>query len=278
MNTYNTESLKLYYNKNNQSFLSHLQNFREHLIRCFLFFLINIIFLLLIKKKIIFDYIIFFHFKKNLLLCNENNFLKEKSFFLLEDKILLQNRDFFGQINTYFLVIFYLGLILSFPYCIYEIWKFIKPALKNNEKITIKNIFILSFILFFIGSFFGYFLLFPITINFINNFSISKFIFNIFDLYNYIYSMFYCTIMMGIIFLLPIFIIVLLKLEIISHYILRKYKLYFLFIIFVIISAITPGDILITLISIFPILFLYEIILFFYFYDIKNNIKKILNK
>ncbi len=190
-----------------------------------------------------------------------------------EKHLEIQNRSIFGQFNIYIWACLWGGVILSFPYIFYEFWMFICPALSNQEKKYTQNILIIASLLFLFGICFGYFVLFPFIIFFGTNFQISSIPKNIFDLSDYISLIINTILSMGITFLFPLFIYMLTKLELLSNIFLTKYKKHAFLIILIFSSAITPGDLISTIIVLIPLLILYQISIYIskYFSTTKKN-------
>lgn len=243
-------------------FIEDIEILRKHIIRM----IIGIIFctlILMFNKKIIFDFIILAPAKKNFitykLLKNIDFLLGKQNTFSLKENLKIQNRKIFGQFNIYMWVSIFGGILLSFPYILYEIWQFIKPALYIKEKKYIILFFYLNIMLFILGILFGYFILFPITIQFGYDFQISNLPENIFDLSDYISILLQSVFSMGIIFLMPIIIYFLYKIQLIEINTLKKYRKHVFLLLLIIAAAITPNDILSTLIITLPIIILYEL-------------------
>lgn len=250
-------------------FWKHIEELRKHVIHCLFAILISMVFLMK-NKEIIFDNIIFGPAKKDFI---TYRFFKSltNSFFGKDDYIYfnnleIQNRKIFGQFNIYVSTCFIGGIILSFPYIIYELWLFIKPALYHEEKKYSVLILIIAMFLFISGVLFGYFLLFPFLIHFGYSFRISDFPKNIFDLSDYISLITHSSLSMGIIFLFPFFIYFLTRMDLITYSFLKKHRKHAFLIILIIASAITPGDILSTIVVFIPLLFLYQCGVFISFY------------
>lgn len=242
------------------SILSHIEILRKHIIHSLIGIFIGTIFVMF-NKKILFDYIILGPSKANFI--TYKIFNKISNFLILPDNIQIQNRQIFGQFNIYMWVCIISGFILSSPYIFYEIWNFIKPALSLSEKKYFKKIIFISLFLFLIGILFGYFLVCPMAIHFGYTFNISKIPKNIFDLSDYIYIVTQSTICMGITFLIPLFIYFLNKLELIEINTLKKYRKHVILILTIIAAAITPSDILSTIIVVLPLIILYELSILF---------------
>ncbi|WP_185855704.1 twin-arginine translocase subunit TatC [Blattabacterium cuenoti] len=257
-------------------FWEHIEELRKHIIHCFFAIVITTI-VLMNNKNIIFDSIIFGPAKKDFITYRlfsnfTRNFLgfNFKPILFLSKNLEIQNRKIFGQFNTYIFTCIIGGIILSFPYILYEFWRFVKPALSKKEKKYSKGIIGIISLLFISGVLFGYYILFPFLINFGYFFKISSLPKNIFDLSDYISLIIYSVFSMGIIFLFPFFIFFLSKIKIISYIFLKKNRKYAILIMLIIASAITPGDILSTIIVFVPLLILYEISIYISYYAIKK--------
>ncbi|WP_185851186.1 twin-arginine translocase subunit TatC [Blattabacterium cuenoti] len=265
--------------KKEMPFLDHIEELRKHFIRSVLSILFSAI-LLMKKKDFIFDHVLFGPAKNNFITYRlfskiENFFhLNTHSIFFLSKNIEVQNRQIFGQFNTYIWTCLIGGFIISFPYIFYEFWKFILPALSHEEKKYSRGIILTGTFLFILGILFGYFILCPFLIHFGSNFRISFFPKNIFDLSDYISLILHSTLSMGFTFLFPIFIYFLTKIDLISYSFLKKYRKHAFLIMLIISSAITPGDILSTIIVLIPLLVLYQLSVYISFLTEKKEVKK----
>ncbi|WP_185862343.1 twin-arginine translocase subunit TatC [Blattabacterium cuenoti] len=263
--------------ENKMPFWKHIEELRKHIIHCFCAIIIAMI-ILMNNKNIIFDCIIFGPSKTDFITYRifyklTNTFLgvhlNSVSFF--SQNLEIQNRQIFGQFHIYMWTCFIGGFILSFPYVFYEFWKFIKPALSDKEKKYSVGILLMGSILFILGVLFGYFILCPFLIHFGYSFKISHIPKNIFDLSDYISLIIHSVLSMGILFLFPFFIFFLTKMELISYFFLKKYRKHAFMILLIIASAITPGDILSTIIVLIPLLILYQVSIYISFYVNKKT-------
>lgn len=240
----------------------HLKEFREHLLKG-LFSIFIGTFLVMFHRKIIFDYILFAPAKSNFITYRLfqliGTLLNTKLKLTLKNNLTIQNRQMLGQFNTFVCVSFIGGIILAFPYIFYEFWCFIRTGLSGIELFYSKIIIIFSSILFVLGLFFGYYILCPMAIQFGETFKVSNLPENIFDLSDYISIVTSLTISMGFLFLFPIAVFFLTKLELINTSLLRMYRKHAFILILIISAAITPSDLLSMFIAMFPLLILYEI-------------------
>jgi len=149
--------------------------------------------------------------------------------------------------------------LFLFPYIIFEFWKFISPGLYEKERKNARGFIFIASILFFIGVLFGYYIVTPLSINFLGNYSVSSEIFNDFDLSSYIGLLRASVLASGIIFELPIIIYFLTRVGIVTPEFLRKNRKISLVVVLSLSAIITPPDIASQIIVSIPILILYEV-------------------
>jgi sec-independent protein translocase protein TatC len=138
-------------------------------------------------------------------------------------------------------------------------WKFVSPGLKANERSSAKGFILIASLLFFIGVLFGYYVVTPLSINFLGTYQVSGEVHNDFDLSSYISLVRASVIASGLIFELPILIYILTKVGVVSPEILKKYRKISLVIVLILSAIITPPDIASQVIVSVPIIVLYEI-------------------
>ncbi|MFA5556547.1 MAG: twin-arginine translocase subunit TatC [Flavobacteriaceae bacterium] len=186
----------------------------------------------------------------------------------------IQSRKMGTQFSTAIWMGITVGFILGFPYILWEVWKFIRPALHENEKKNAKWFIIIASLLFFVGVLFGYYMLAPLSINFLGNFSVSNQVSNEFDIDSYIGTIKTCILASGLIFELPILMYFLGKLGIIDAPALRKYRKIAIVLIFIIAAIITPPDVVSQVVVAIPLLILYEISIYVVKWVTKKEKKK----
>lgn len=244
------------------SFLDHLEELRWHLVRS-TFAVLIVAILAFIFKSFIFDTLIFGPSKPNFLtyrmFCNISQSMGLDSFCFQEMPFRIQSRKMAGQFSAHIWTSIYAGLIIAFPYILFEFWKFISPGLKEKERKTSRGFIFIASLLFFIGVLFGYYLITPLSINFLGNYQVSKEVFNDFDLDDYIGLVRTSVLACGIIFELPIIMYILTKIGLVTPEILRKYRKFALIIVLVLSAVITPPDVVSQIIVAIPILILYEV-------------------
>jgi sec-independent protein translocase protein TatC len=193
-------------------------------------------------------------------LCKLSNWLGfGNQFCMKEIHLEMQSTTLTGQFDVYLDVIVIGGFVLAFPYVLYQFWKFVKPALSKNELSNTKGVIFWVSLLFFIGVFFGYFVLSPYTVNFFANFSLDSKIKNIPTISSYFNTVLPLTLGCGLAFQLPLILFFLAKIGIVSATSLRNFRKYSILIIVVITGVITPPDMFSQIICSVPLVLLYEV-------------------
>ncbi|MDR2064472.1 MAG: twin-arginine translocase subunit TatC [Prevotellaceae bacterium] len=192
-------------------------------------------------------------------LCSLGDVLGMPQFCPESFKIEIININLSAQFFTHMSTSFWLGLILTFPYFLYEIWKFICPALYKKEKRYIRIAFGFGGILFFMGVLLGYFVIFPLTLKFLGTYQVTETVVNQISLSSYISTFTSLILLMGVIFEIPMVALVLSKLGIIRRPFLRKYRKYAVICSLILSAIITPsGDAFTMLMVALPLVLLYE--------------------
>jgi sec-independent protein translocase protein TatC len=164
-----------------------------------------------------------------------------------------------GQITTHITVAMVAGLILAFPYILWEFWNFFKPALHNNEKETARGAVAITSILFFTGVLFGYFALAPLSIHFLSSYQVSPDVVNQINIRSYIGTLTSICLATGLVFELPVITYFLTKVGLITPSFLIKYRKHSIVVIFIIAAIITPPDVFSQMLVCIPLLILFEV-------------------
>lgn len=175
----------------------------------------------------------------------------------LPDKI--QNFSMPGQFMAHILMSLVIGLVIAFPYIVWEVWRFINPALKKPERRMARGFVFFTSLLFISGILFAYFLLAPLSVNFFLTYEISDQIENIPTFSSYVSLVTTLVISCGMVFQLPMLIFFLSKMGIVSPLLLRKYRRHALVGTLALAAIITPPDPLSQLLVTVPLWILYEI-------------------
>lgn len=262
------------------SFLDHLEELRWHLIRSTLAIVI-IATVAFIFRTFLFDVIIFGpsypDFISYDILCKISNLVGMNKGCIGEGDLdfIVQSRKVAGQFNAAIWTSITAGVVVGFPYILYEFWKFISPGLYDNERKTSRGFIFVASLLFFTGAFFGYYVIAPLSVNFLAGFEVSANIENEFDIDSYIGLIRASVLAAGIIFELPIIIYFLTKIGLVTPKFLKKNRKYALVIVLILSAIITPPDISTQVIVAVPILILYEVSIFISRIVIKKEEKKL---
>jgi len=191
--------------------------------------------------------------------------------FLVEDVLLkpakdnglaLQNLKPFGQLYLYFQVAIIGGIVLSLPNLFFQLWKFIAPALRKNERKYILLIVFYSTISFFIGMLFAYFIMIPFAFRFIHQFG-TQLIKNEFAIDEYLSIIVSVILAAGVVFELPMISFFLTKMGILTPGFMRKYRKHAIVVILILAAVLTPGtDPVSQIVLAVPLVLLYEISIF----------------
>jgi len=164
--------------------------------------------------------------------------------------------QFMLQLNSSILT----GIILSVPYILWEIWRFIKPALLEKEKQAASGFVFYASFLFIVGILFGYYIIAPESIAFLANYTISSTIHNQFTISSYLSMVATITLVIGLVFELPILIYILASIGILSGTFMRRTRRYSVIILLILGAIISPSpDFFTTIISTVPLFVLYEV-------------------
>ncbi len=150
------------------------------------------------------------------------------------------------------------GIIISFPYFFFEIWGFIKPALKNTEKNAARGIVLFSSVLFFIGIGFGYFLVTPLAVQFFGGYQMHEKFENNFTVHSFLSLIVMTTFFTGLFFQLPVIVYITSKIGILSSDVLKKFRKHSIIVLLVLAAVITPPDIISQIMLTIPLMLLYE--------------------
>ena len=171
----------------------------------------------------------------------------------------LINTEVSAQFFVHLKVSFICGLVIAFPYIIYEIWKFIAPALYDNEMRSVRKAFLGSALLFYAGVATGFCLIFPVTLSFFQGYTVSDAIANTITLNSYISMFSSMVILFGIVFEFPVLIVILSNMGIVTREMLTKYRKHAFVGVLIVAAVITPADPFSMLIAAAPLYLLYEL-------------------
>jgi len=249
-------------NKNEMSFLDHLEELRWHLIRSFaVIFIIAIVIFVFITP--IYNNFLIVHldgtFVTYQFFCDSFQLIgADSDFCALTFDGRLINTDVTGQFTIAIWTSLILGFILSFPYVLFELWRFIAPGLNPKERGKSRWFIFLASLLFFIGLLFSYYVIMPMSTYFFYNFSITDKIENTIMVQSHISLLTNTLLGVSLVFELPLIIYFLSKLGLITPTFLRKYRKHALVVVLILAAVITPPDVASQIVVAIPILILYE--------------------
>jgi sec-independent protein translocase protein TatC len=244
------------------SFLDHLEELRWHFLRSL--FAVGILMVVaFFSKRILFHDIILAPSRPDFwtyrFLCKLSVWLEQP--FLCVEKLpfIIQSRTLTGQFTTHIGVSFIAGLVLAFPYVFWEVWQFVKPGLYPKERSATRGAVFFVSVLFFLGVAFGYWILSPLSINFLANYQIDESIQNEVDLLSFIETLVFMVLACGLMFQLPMVMLVLAKAGLVTPGFLKAYRRHAILMIVVISAILTPSpDMFSQVIVALPIYGLYE--------------------
>jgi len=265
-------------NTNEMSFLDHLEDLRWHLIRATLAIIIaaTVAFLF---KGFIFDVIIFgpkrMTFPTYQFLCKAANFINVETSFCGDSlPFIIQSRTMAGQFSAHIWTSITAGFVIAFPYVIYQFWSFVSPGMHKSERKYSRGFIIVSSFLFFLGVIFGYYIVSPLSINFLGSYTVSGEVDNQIDIGSYIGLVRASVLASGLVFELPIIIYFLTKIGLVTPEFLKKYRKYALVIVLILSAIITPPDIASQIIVAIPILILYQVSIYISKIVVRNQKRK----
>ncbi|MGV0925526.1 twin-arginine translocase subunit TatC [Empedobacter tilapiae] len=247
----------------NMSFLAHVGELRGHLVRSILVLIITSIAVAIYWDELV-EYVIMAPLKSTFPTFDIFNQFGEftgfgkiytESFDISKD---LTNLNPSGQITSQFFAVIVCGIILAIPYIIYELWRFVKPALKESErKYAAFTIFAVTFF-FVLGVLFSYYMLLPLCTQFL--FTYDPFgVGNTWTLPSYIDLFVQLLLSMGVMFLMPVFVYFLTSIGILTPKFLKEYRKHAFIVVLVIAAAITPNDVYSMVLVTIPLWLLYEL-------------------
>ncbi|WP_454804213.1 twin-arginine translocase subunit TatC [Mucilaginibacter phyllosphaerae] len=194
------------------------------------------------------------------MLCKLGDYLHRDGFCINKINISLLNTEMAGQFTLQVNSALLIGITLGFPYLLWELWRFIRPALHEKERKAASGFVIYATFLFLIGVLFGYYVITPESINFLAGYTVSTQIENKFSIDSYLSSVATLTLATGIVFELPILVYLLSSLGILTAKFMRETRRYAIVVILIIAAVVTPTpDMMTMLVVSVPLFILYEI-------------------
>lgn len=245
------------------SFFDHLEALRWHLVRAAIAIVI-FTGLAFYFYDFIFDTVIMGPSRPSFwtyrMLCKLGDYLHRDGFCINKINISLLNTEMAGQFTLQINSALLIGITLGFPYLLWELWRFIRPALHEKERKAASGFVIYATFLFLIGVLFGYYVITPESINFLAGYTVSTQIENKFSIDSYLSSVATLTLATGIVFELPILVYVLSSLGILTVKFMRETRRYAVVVILIIAAVVTPTPDMMTMTVVsIPLFILYEV-------------------
>jgi sec-independent protein translocase protein TatC len=244
------------------TFLDHLEELRWHIIRS-LMAVVTFGSLAFIFSRYIFDNILFApktpSFFTNRILCELAHKWDLETICINSKPFQLISINMSGQFSIDIMMAIVAGLVLGFPYIIWELWRFIKPALYEKERRYTRYSVAVVSILFFTGVLFGFYIIAPVSVHFLGSYQVSQQVINQINVESYISTVVSIILASGVIFEMPALMFLLAKIGLVSASFLKKYRRHAYIVILIVAAIITPPDVFsLALVSI-PLFLLFEI-------------------
>ncbi|MBU3662219.1 MAG: twin-arginine translocase subunit TatC [Bacteroidetes bacterium] len=245
-------------------FFDHIDELRKHLVRSAIAILVCAV-VVFFNKSLLFDTILFgpIHpdFWTYQRMCEFSYWLLNSDEYCVKEiGFVLSNIDITGQFTQHIFISFIAGVIVAFPFILWQFWAFVKPALSLKEIKYARGFVFFSSGLFFIGILFGYFFLTPLSVNFLGSYRVSELVSNEINLESYVSFISTLTFATGLIFEMPVLAYFLAKIGILSSALMRKSRRYAIVVILILAGLLTPSpDIASMVMMALPLYALFEI-------------------
>ncbi|GHE54670.1 twin-arginine translocase subunit TatC [Roseivirga thermotolerans] len=243
-------------------FLDHLEELRWHLVRSVVAIVVFSVAAFLAKdfvwKGVILApiYSDFWTYKQ---LCYLAELFKTPVLCLGDIPIDIQNRTITGQFTMHIKSSLVIGLVLAFPYAFWEIWRFVKPGLRHSERSASRGVVLAVSFLFITGVLFGYYIVTPLSLNFLGNYSLVDSIDNNIDITSILNTIATLVLACGFMFQLPMATYILSKAGIVTPDLMKRYRRHSIVVILLLSAIITPPDVMSQILIALPLSLLYEI-------------------
>lgn len=252
------------------SFLDHLEVLRWHIVRCVIA-IVSASIVAFIFKGFIFDTVLFGpkqpDFITYRLMCQLSDAMSGQFPMLFPDGSIcigqnlppLVNLSMSGQFSAHIVTALVAGVVVAFPYVVWELWRFISPGLREAERRNARGFVAATSLLFFLGALFGYYVISPLSINFFLNYQVSEEVLNSPTLGTYVSMMTTIVLACGAVFELPVAVFLLTKAGLLSPKLLKAFRRHSIVGALILAAIITPPDVFSQILVTIPILVLYEV-------------------
>jgi len=247
------------------TFLEHLEELRWHLIRSVIAILLLAIGVFLAKDFVWHSIILApsrLDFWTYQMLCKAAEVIQSDGLCINDLPFIIQSRKMTGQFTMHITTSVLIGLIVSFPYVFWEIWSFVSPGLFEKERKGTRGAVFFVSLLFMIGVLFGYYIIVPLSINFLSHYNVDPTILNEFELVNYVSTISMIVLSSAVLFQLPMIVYVLTKAGLITPEVMKKYRKHAVIGILILGALLTPPDPISQILIAIPLFGLYQISIF----------------
>jgi sec-independent protein translocase protein TatC len=258
------------------TFLEHLEELRWHLIRALISIIVFAVAVFLAKDFVWHNIILapsrvdFWTYR---MLCEAGELLQSSGLCIDDLPFIIQSRKMTGQFTMHLTSSFVIGLIISFPYVFWEIWRFISPGLENKERKNSRGAVFYVSLLFMLGVLFGYYIISPLSINFLSHYQVDPTVLNEFELINYVSTISMMVLASAVLFQLPMVVLFLTKAGLVTPKFLREYRKHAIILILVVGALLTPPDPISQVLIAIPLFGLYQISIFISAVTLRRQVK-----
>ena len=265
-------------NEKEMDFLDHLEALRWHLMRSVISILVFTI-TAFVSKSFVFGTLIFGPSRPDFwtyrMFCKLFTYMGSPEFCIKDLAFTIQSRQMTGQFTMHIMSSLVIGLICAFPYTFWEMWRFIRPGLYPNERKHSRGAVFFVSLLFITGILFGYYVVAPLSINFLASYTVDPSIINEFDITSYVSTLAMLVLACGLMFQLPMIVYFLSKAGLVHPELMKTYRKHSIVVILFVSAILTPPDVISQLLIGLPLMLLYEISIVISAKVLKNRLKKI---
>lgn len=244
------------------TFFEHIEALRPHLMRASMALLVMIV-AAFVGKAFIIDVLLMgpqsADFPTNKFFCYMSHVLTNGDSLCINNlHFNLYNTALGGQFNLHMQVALVSAIAVAVPYLLWEVWRFISPALTPYERRKSRMFVLYGSLCFFAGLSFGYFVIAPLSVNFLSTYQASSEISNIIDIKSYLSTVINVSMACAVVFQLPLLVYFLARMGIVTSAFLRKYRRHAIILLAILSAIITPPDLFSLFLVILPLYGLYE--------------------
>jgi len=244
------------------SFLDHLEELRWHLIRSAAAIIIFAI-VAFLAKDFVWGTLILGPTKGDFwtyrMMCKFGELIGSDILCLGDLPIDMQNREMTGQFMMHITSSLVIGIIMAFPYTFWEIWRFVSPGLHKKEKGASRGAVVAVSFLFMSGVLFGYFIVTPVSFQFLSTYTLDVTIQNNIDIISLVKTLSMLVLACAFMFQLPVVTYFLSKAGLVTPELMKRYRKHGIVVILILSAVITPPDVYSQILISLPLVVLYEI-------------------